>query len=191
MSNNNILTLVKQHTQHYIEQYNEIKEKFDNLTIRHDELKTAYQDLERDHNVLVKEKEETITELNTYFNVKPSTKEIQKEEEPTAFPLFTFTPSSHIINTLKNSPTFQKKHKLFNKRSQFRRYKMNNDDSDSEDMKSYSTPNLTSNNENTEVLKKILTDDMNMPTTNLRDASFSFNNMKPYIFTLDKNNKKN
>jgi hypothetical protein len=39
------------------------------------------------------------------------------------------------------------------------------------------------------VLKKILTDDFSAPKNN-KDAPYSFNNMKPYIFTLDKNNKK-
>jgi len=39
------------------------------------------------------------------------------------------------------------------------------------------------------VLKKILTDDFSTSKNN-KDASYSFNNMKPYIFTLDKNNKK-
>jgi hypothetical protein len=198
MSNNNILALVKQHTQRYIDQYNELKERFDSLTLRHDELKSAYQDLEREHNVLVKEKEETVTELNKYFNVNQPSEESKKEEpndekisELDTTPLFKFTPSPQLVNSIKNSPTFQRKHRMFNKRPHLRRYKMKNDDSDSEEMKSYSTPKLTSSNENTEVLKKILTDDLNMPTRNLRDASFSFNNMKPYIFTLDKNNKKN
>ena len=39
------------------------------------------------------------------------------------------------------------------------------------------------------VLKKILTDDFSAPKNN-KDAPYSFNNLKPYIFTLDKNNKK-
>jgi hypothetical protein len=39
------------------------------------------------------------------------------------------------------------------------------------------------------VLKKILIDDFSASKNN-KDASYSFNNMKPYIFTLDKNNKK-
>jgi hypothetical protein len=39
------------------------------------------------------------------------------------------------------------------------------------------------------VLKKILTDDFSASKNN-KDAPYSFNNMKPYIFTLDKNNKK-
>ena len=39
------------------------------------------------------------------------------------------------------------------------------------------------------VLKKMLTDDLSTPNNN-KDAPYSFNNMKPYIFTLDKNNKK-
>lgn len=260
MSNNNILALVKQYTQQYIErnnklseEVNKLKEQLESLNLRHSELKSAYQDMEREHNMLLKEKETIVSDLTNYFNT-PNIIEVQQCEEketkntlekllpteekvdnPLLPILFSFAnvptkteSPSHCVNNSHSSPRFsQRRHRLFNSRRnpylrKYSRYSKIDEESEEEDMKSFSTPEIVPTkpkNENTEVLKRILTDDFNYSSLGkpaspvkennklLKEATFSFNNMKPvipqqskdsirmgvtpYIFTLDKNNKKN
>ena len=205
MSNsNNILLLVKKHHEQLVAKYTS---RINQLEAEKNDVNNKLALLTTENETLRKEFDSTINLLTKYFDsldvntavVKPTvvsptietTKTVhfnidQHDPKPLFSPPYKYLPRRHKSFT-------QAKRVPLVKRLQ--QYKPSNyqDSSDTDEepkiVPSTSPESVPAESTPISVLKKILTDDFSAPKNN-KDAPYSFNNMKPYIFTLDKNNKK-
>jgi len=205
MSNsNNILLLVKKHNEKLVTKYtNRINE----LEAENRELNKKLSVLTNENETLKKESDTTIDLLTQYFDSLDSNS-ISVNHVNVSPVLFETPKTVQFSPDVQQKPLFSppykylpRRHKAFlpNKRmplvKKFEKYKaskyQDSSDSDEEVTKPLPSPDhVPVENTPINVLKKILTDDFSTVNNTNKDAPYSFNNMKPYIFTLDKNNKK-
>ena len=208
MSNsNNILLLVKKHHEQLVAKYTS---RINQLEAENNEVNNKLALLTAENETLRKEFDSTINLLTKYFDsldVKPTV------VSPTVVSPTVVSPVNEATKTVQFnidqhdpkplfSPPYKylpRRHKSFTQAKRIplvkrlQQYKPSNyqdsSDTDEEPKIMPSPESVPAESTPISVLKKILTDDFSAPKNN-KDAPYSFNNMKPYIFTLDKNNKK-
>ena len=218
MSNsNNILLLVKKHHEQLVAKYTS---RINQLEAEKNDMNNKLALLTAENETLRKEFDSTINLLTKYFDsldVKPTVvSPVIVSPTVVSPPVVSPTIVSPVNEATKTvqfnidqhdpkplfSPPYKylpRRHKSFTQAKRIplvkrlQQYKPSNyqdsSDTDEEPKIMPSPESVPVESTPISVLKKILTDDFSAPKNN-KDAPYSFNNMKPYIFTLDKNNKK-
>jgi hypothetical protein len=213
MSNsNNILLLVKKHHEQLVAKYTS---RINQLEAEKNDMNNKLTLLTAENETLRKEFDYTINLLTKYFDsldvkstvVSPTIVSPPVVSPPVVSPVNEATKTVHFnIDQHDPKPLFSppykylpRRHKSFTQAKRIplvkrlQQYKPSNyqdsSDTDEEPKIMPSPESVPVESTPISVLKKILTDDFSAPKNN-KDAPYSFNNMKPYIFTLDKNNKK-